>query len=265
MPSSMTGAQLSALYDALNPWAEDDDFFLALVNERPNSRVLDMGCGTGRMTLAVSAAGHHVVGIDPNPHSLAAARRKPGAGAVTWIDGTSAEIPQDSSFDLALMTAHVAQAINDDADWSRTLADLHRALVPGGRLAFDSRDPAARAWDRWTPEDTRRRHALPDGSAVETWVESAQDIGGLVTLTEHRIGRGTDAGGGIDRAGEIDRAGDRAEHETETSVLAFRTEEQLLQDVETAGFVVDHVYGGWHGEDVGSGQGELVVVAHKPA
>ena len=70
----MTGAQLSALYDAENQWAADDDFFLAFVNERPNSRVLDLGCGTGRMTLAVAADGHAVVGIDPNPDSLAAAR-----------------------------------------------------------------------------------------------------------------------------------------------------------------------------------------------
>ncbi len=94
MLSQMTGAQLSALYDAENQWAEDDDFFLAFVNERPNGRVLDLGCGTGRMTLAVAANGHAVVGVDPNPDFLAAARTKPGAHAVTWTEGTSAAIPQ---------------------------------------------------------------------------------------------------------------------------------------------------------------------------
>ncbi|WP_236558803.1 class I SAM-dependent methyltransferase [Arthrobacter sp. 9V] len=242
----MTAAQLSALYDAGNQWAEDDDFFLAFVNRRPNRRVLDLGCGTGRMTLAVAADGHAVIGIDPNPDSIAAAGRKPGAESVTWINGTSAAIPHDAMFDVAIMTAHVAQAINDDGDWSRTLADIHRALVPGGSLVFDSRDPAARAWEHWTPAETRRVHTLPDGSMVESWMESTVETDGLVALTEHRMLNGST-------------------EETEISVLAFRGEEQLRQDLERAGFTVDHLYGGWRGQDVGSGQGELIVIAHKPA
>ncbi|MCP1411770.1 class I SAM-dependent methyltransferase [Paenarthrobacter sp. A20] len=244
MSSRMTGARLSALYDVENLWAADDDFFLAFVNERPNSRVLDLGCGTGRMTLAVAAEGHAVVGIDPNPHSLAAARGKRGADHVTWIEGTSTQIPE-GTFDVAIMTAHVAQAINDDGDWSRTLADVHRALAPGGRLVFDTRDPAAKAWEGWNPPTTRRTHTLPDGSALETWMESVLLPGGLVALTEHRL---------LD--GSID--------ETESSVLAFRSEDQLRQDLGLAGFEVDHILGGWAGEDVGSGQGELIALARKP-
>ncbi|MFJ6537494.1 class I SAM-dependent methyltransferase [Paenarthrobacter sp. NPDC091711] len=245
MSSRMTQAQLSDLYDAGNQWAEDDDFFLAFANERPNSRVLDLGCGTGRMTLALAANGHAVVGIDPTTGSLAAARRKPGAEGVTWIDGTSAEIPPNARFDVAIMTAHVAQAINHDGDWSRTLADVNRALVPGGRLAFDSRDPAAKAWERWTPAKTRRLHTLSGGSVVETWMESTLSSEGLVTLTEHRVLNGS--------SGEM-----------EISVLAFRTEDQLRRDLNRAGFTVDHLYGGWRRENVGCGQGELIAIAHKP-
>ncbi|MCT9872065.1 class I SAM-dependent methyltransferase [Paenarthrobacter aurescens] len=245
MLTRMTGAQLSALYDAENQWAVDDDFFLTFVNERPNSRVLDLGCGTGRISLAVAAHGHDVVGIDPNSASLTAARQKPGADNVTWVDGTSAQIPEEDSFDTAVMTAHVAQAINDDADWSLTLADVHRALGPGGRLAFDSRDPAAKAWERWTPGNTRGAHTLPDGSIMETWMESVLLPGGLVALTEHRL-----LGGSLD--------------ETESSVLAFRSEDQLRQDLGLAGFEVERILGGWAGEEVGSGQGELIVIARKP-
>ncbi|WP_235036152.1 class I SAM-dependent methyltransferase [Arthrobacter sp. 18067] len=241
----MTGSQLAALYDAGNQWSADDDFFLAFVNERPSSRVLDLGCGTGRMTIAVAADGHTVVGIDPNAPSLAAARGKHGAVDVTWIDGTSAAIPQEIKFDVAIMTAHVAQAINDDGDWHRTLADVNRALAPGGRLAFDTRDPAARAWESWNPATTRRTHTLSDGSTVETWLESTPEIDGLVTLTEHRVFNGSSGEKGI-------------------SVLAFRTEDQLRHDLNLAGFEVDHILGGWAGEDVGSGQGELIALARKP-
>ncbi|MEV7662818.1 class I SAM-dependent methyltransferase [Paenarthrobacter sp. NPDC089316] len=248
MPSALSPAQLAALYDLENQWAADDDFFLAFVNEHANQRVLDLGCGTGRISLAVAAHGHTVVGIDPNPDSLSAARKKPGAENVIWIEGTSAHIPKDHVFDVAVMTAHVAQAIYDDGEWSRTLADVHRALAPGGRLSFDSRDPSARAWERWTPENTSTTHTLPDGSDVDSWKESSldPDVDGLVALTEHRSLQG----------GPV---------QTETSVLAFRSEEQLRHDLSTAGFWVDDIFGGWSGESVGNGQGELIVLARKPA
>ena len=244
MTSGMTGEQCAALYDAENVWAADDEFFLAFVNERPGSRVLDLGCGTGRLTLAVAAGGHRVVGIDPDPHSLAAAQQKPGADNVTWVAGTSAQILEKESFDVAILTAHVAQAICNDLAWTQTLDDVHRALVPGGRLAFDSRDPAARAWDRWTRLNTRDVYTLPDGTIVETWIECTPQSDGLVTLTEHRILPGNF-------------------EESQVTTLAFRSETTLRDDLAAAGFTVDRVLGGWGGEGVGSGQGELIVLAYK--
>jgi hypothetical protein len=78
--------------------------------------------------------------VDPAAASLEAARRKPGADAVTWILGTWAAIP-DTSYDVAVMTSHVAQFLVDDGEWTRALRDLRRSLVGGGRLVFDSRDP----------------------------------------------------------------------------------------------------------------------------
>lgn len=241
----MTGEQRAALYDTENLWAVDDDFFLAFVNERPDGRVLDLGCGTGRLTLAIAAAGHRVVGIDPDAEALAAARRKPGASSVTWIDGTSAQIPDGIAFDVAIMTAHVAQAISNDDAWAQTLSDVHRALAPGGRLTFDSRDPAARAWERWTPGTTRGVYALPDGTTVETWIESTVRSDGLVSLTERRL-----LPNGVEAAAE-------------TAVLAFRSEPKLREDLEAAGFAIERVLGGWGAEAVGDGPGELIVIARK--
>ena len=99
--------------------------------------MLDLGCGTGRLPLALSRAGHTVTGVDPAAASLDAARAKPGAERITWIEGTSAVLP-DATFDVALMTSHVAQFLVGDDEWRGTLADLARALVPGGLLLFDA-------------------------------------------------------------------------------------------------------------------------------
>ncbi|MGY3516988.1 class I SAM-dependent methyltransferase [Micromonospora sp. PTRAS2] len=250
--------QLVPVYDAECPWGPDDDFFLSLVTASlmtgspvtdpasagtPPARVLDLGCGTGRLTVALAAAGHPVTGVDPAGPALAAARRRPGADRVTWVEGTSASLPR-AAFDVAVLTSHVAQVFVTDDEWARTLADLARALGPGGRLAFDSRDPAARAWKRWNPVDSRRVVRLPDGREVRAWTEVTAVRAGVVDFTHHYAFPGGDA-------------------RRSSSTLRFRGEAELRASVEAAGFAVERVYGGWARQPVGAGDGELVVVARR--
>ena len=120
--------RLVEVYDAEGPWARDDDYFAALVNDTPQSRVLDVGCGTGRLALGLAAAGHRVTGIDPSRAALAAARAKVGAESVTWIQGTAESAPE-SAFDVAVMTGHVAQFLVAEHEWTAALRALWRALL----------------------------------------------------------------------------------------------------------------------------------------
>ncbi|MFD1146991.1 class I SAM-dependent methyltransferase [Saccharothrix hoggarensis] len=233
--------RLVPLYDAKYGWGVDDDFFKSVVDGTPRARVLDLGCGTGRLALGLSAAGHAVTGVDPARASLDVARAKPGADRVTWVEGTSADLPH-GVFDVAVMTSHVAQFLVTDEEWSRTLADLRRALVPGGRLAFDTRDPRARGWEAWNPADTLRTVTLPDGAEVVEWTEVDAVRDGLVTFTHHY--RFPD---GEERLG--------------TATMRFREEHEVRSSLADAGFAVDHVYGGWCREPVGAPDGELLVIA----
>ena len=234
--------RLVEVYDAECPWSQDDDFFVAVVGETPAAQVLDLGCGTGRLALGLAQAGHQVTGVDPAGPSLDAARRKPGADRVTWVEGASPLLP-DGAFDVVVMTSHVAQLFLTDDAWRDVLADLHRSLVPGGRLAFDTRDPDARTWERWNPDDTRRRTVLSKHEVVEAWMEVTARSGDVVSLQHHyRFSDGTTATATID--------------------LRFRTEQEVRASLQAAGFTVDAVYGGWQRQPVGEGHGELLVVAH---
>ncbi|MGC4794978.1 class I SAM-dependent methyltransferase [Micromonospora saelicesensis] len=233
--------RLVPVYDAECRWGPDDDFFQTVVDETPAARVLDLGCGTGRLTIALAAAGHTVTGVDPADASVAAARAKPGGERVTWLAGTSALLPE-RAFDVAVLTSHVAQFFVDDAEWARTLADLARALVPGGRLVFDARDPADRRWERWNPVDSHRLVMLPDGGEVRAWTEVTGVRDGVVDFTHHYHF-------------------DDGEELLSSASLRFRTEAELRTSLTRAGFIVDRVHGGWHGEPVGHGDGEFVVLA----
>ncbi len=233
------------VYDAAFGWTRADDLFLAVAGEVPGGRVLDLGCGTGRLALALADAGHAVTGVDPARASLDVARAKPGAERVTWVEGTSRELP-DAAFDVALMTSHVAQFLLDDEDLAATLADLRRALVPGGLLAFDTRDPRARHWEAWNPRDSRETATLPDGGTVELWTEvTAVEDDGLVRFSMH-----------------YDFA-DGEEH-VSAAELRFRSEAEVRAALRAAGLEVEHVFGGWDREPVGASDGELIVLARRP-
>ncbi|MFJ8039231.1 class I SAM-dependent methyltransferase [Kitasatospora sp. NPDC096147] len=235
--------RLVPVYDAECPWTREDDYFAAVAAETPGARVLDLGCGTGRLALGLAAAGHAVTGVDPAAASIAAARVRSGAAKVNWLVGTSTGLP-GTAFDLALMTSHVAQFLVADDQWRRTLADLRRALVPGGRLLFDSRDPADRRWERWNPAETHRRTALPDGRVVTAWTEVTSVRGALVDFTHHYV---------FPDHGEL----------LSTATLRFRPEEELRADLAAAGLTVERVHGGWGGEPVGAGDGEFLVLARR--
>jgi len=231
------------VYDAEAPWGRDDDYFLALVNETPGARVLDLGCGTGRLTVALAAAGHIVTGIDPSEASLAAARVKRGAERVTWIRGTASSAPE-RAFDVAIMTGHVSQFILTEDEWTGALRAIWRALVPSGRLAFHAYDPESHVWERWNPHATRREVALRDGTRVSIWTEVTGRTDETVSFSHHYQFPG----------GETLRS---------DSSLRFWSEPRLRQSVIDAGFTIERVDRGWKGEPVGSGDGELIVVARR--
>lgn len=235
--------RLIEVYDATCPWSPDDDFFVGIVAEvGPALRVLDLGCGTGRLALGLAAAGHTVTGVDPARASLDAARAKPGAERVTWIEGTSSVLPTDA-FDAAVMTSHVAQFFVTDDEWAAVLRDLRRALAVGSRLVFDARDPADRAWERW-PAEWNRTVTLPRGGRVEQSIEVTDIVGDVVTHAIHyRFATG--------------------EEIVSTATLRFRSADELRTSLTIAGFEIEYIFGGWQREAVGEGDGEFLVVARK--
>jgi SAM-dependent methyltransferase len=234
--------RLVTLYDWWDPFRTDIGFYLHLASQRPASVILDVGCGTGMLTAKLARHGHAVTGVDPARAMLGVARRRPGGDLVRWIEG-DASCLEETGADLALMTGHVAQIISDDEDWHATLAAIHRALRPGGRLAFESRNPRARGWLRWTPELSWRRINDAVGQEVDVWFQSVEVRDDWVWCELHY------------------RFASSGEEVVSHNELRFRTEESLTASLRDAGFVVQDVFGHWDGRPLREDSPELIFVA----
>ncbi len=100
------------------------------------SSVLDLGCGTGTLTLALerAAAGVRLTGVDGDPEMLARARAKAGhASSTEWIESFAQSLPfEDGSFDRVVSSLVFHHLVPDLK--RKALAEARRVLAPGGRL-----------------------------------------------------------------------------------------------------------------------------------
>jgi len=105
------------------------------VAEVSPKEVVDIGCGTGSLSIPVATRlpSARVIGVDGDPEVLGIARAKPGAEAVQWMEGLAGALPiGDREADVVLTSLvlhHLPLATKRDL-----LADAHRILRPGGRL-----------------------------------------------------------------------------------------------------------------------------------
>jgi SAM-dependent methyltransferase len=232
--------RLAAVYDRLDPDRRDLDAYLRMAEEFGARQVLDIGCGTGVFALQLAARGIQVVGVDPARASLDVARAKPGGERVRWILGDATTLPPLSA-ELATMTGNAAQAVVDPEDWQRTLRGAREALRPGGRLVFETRIPARRAWEEWNREATYAVTNVPGVGAVEHWVDLLDVSGPLVTF---RWTYGFTADGQV---------------LTSDSTLRFRERQEVEAELVAQGLVVEDV------RDAPDRPGrEFVFVARRP-
>lgn len=237
-----TDRRLAALYDGDNPDGPDHDYFRALADRVDPDVIVDLGCGTGMLTVTLAVDARTVIGIDPDRSMLDIAEAREGGDRVRWVLGDSRQI--DRHADLVVMSGNVAQHISP-TDWGRTLSDISRALRPGGLLAFETRNPDAAAWRHWTQDQTLGTRSTDDGRLTE-WIDATEpDDSGTVILKA------------------TNRWDDSGEELIVTQPLTFRSHETIRQDLDEVSLVVEQVWGGWTGEHFDSSSPLLVVEARR--
>lgn len=214
-------ARIVDLYDGDNPDGDDHDYYRSLADRNGARSVLDVGCGTGILTVSFAATDRRVVGVDPSHAMLTYARNRPGADTVTWIEGDTRAV-MEGDFDLIVMTGNVAQHI-PDPDWERTLADLRALAHDRAILAFDSRNPAARAWESWHQPEPTVRDTMH--GPLKEWYEVTELDDGKVLLRAFNVLVAT------------------GEHVLQEELLTFRDRDAITDQLKHAGFEVSDVWG----------------------
>lgn len=235
---------LAALYDRLNPWGPGDDFYLGLLREAGS--VLDIGCGTGRLLRQARSEGHRgrLTGLDPAAAMLVQARRdRPD---IEWVLGDVRVRHWRAEFDLVVMTGHAFQELLTDEEVRVCLRAARAALRDGGRFVFETRNPDARPWERWTP-DRVLHTATADGTPVRVWheVEGDGPRGDRVYYTETYAAPHWPA--------------PRVSH----GVVRFLDAGTLEDFLAEAGLAVTEQYGDWSRGPLGATAPEIITVARR--
>jgi demethylmenaquinone methyltransferase/2-methoxy-6-polyprenyl-1,4-benzoquinol methylase len=148
----------------------------AALEVAPGERVLDLGCGTGRLG-ALLADGLRVVGLDVSGAMLAEAMQRP-IGWLGLVQGSAFRLPfKEASFEAAA-SAFVLRNLDD---LPRAFAELARVVAPGGRVALiDLTEPSHPLMGRMF--DMYFRRAAP---AIGALVGRREEYGYLVRSLKH--------------------------------------------------------------------------------
>ena len=227
---------IARLYD---PWSasvtEDVDFYVEEAGAAGGT-VVELACGTGRITVPIAEAGVHVIGVDTSPGMLeVAAERVRAAGVQALVElrlGDLRDPPVAERVPLVLVPFRSLLHLTSERDRERALQAIYELLLPEGRLVFDvfapSADDVEATHGRWLERE-------PGIFERADWDEGARTL----TLSVRR--------------GE----------EASTMLLAWLSPLEWRQLLERAGFEIEALWG-WFDRRPHRGEEDFVFAARRP-
>ncbi len=159
---------------------EDIAFWVNLARHFEGS-VLEIGCGTGRVTAALASEGLDVTGIEISPAMLAAARRRLGGAigtTVTLVETDMRSLDLNRRFELIAVPLAGFCHLLTAADQLAALAAMRRHLGPAGLLALDLPQLEPDQWQPGSVPPLRRewRRKDNDGRWLQKWSSATPDF-----------------------------------------------------------------------------------------
>lgn len=153
-------------YDALNSFLVADIPFYVEEARRAGGRVLELACGTGRLTIPIAKSGVGIVGLDLAPSMLAHARTKAEAAGVKieFVEGDCRSFELGRKFALVFMAFNSMQHLHDYESLAALFRGVREHLSEGGSFVFDVFNPKIAILARAVGErHLEREYEDPDG------------------------------------------------------------------------------------------------------
>jgi SAM-dependent methyltransferase len=152
---------------------KDVDFYVSAAKEF-GEPVLELGCGSGRVTLAIARAGFRITGLDLSPKMLAQAEDKLAKAPdevrsrVTLVQGNMTNFDLDKRFPLVIIPFRPFQHLLEVERQLDCLAQARKHLQPNGRLILDFFQTDARRMHdpQFLEERQAAEYLMPDGRKV---------------------------------------------------------------------------------------------------
>ncbi len=237
---------------------EDVAFYLKAAEKiGRNIDILELACGTGRVSIPLAEAGHNVAGLDLSGEMLDVFREKTGsldretAGRIEIVKASMTDFSFNRKFDLIIVPFRSFQALVREEEVMSCLLTVYRHLKSGGSFIVDVFNPYRRPLDSswlyprtllWEKRDcgkTIRRYHRGEGIDTEKQV--------IYPVLEFEI---TDADGTV--VSYEDRL-----------ALKYYYPEQLREILEGAGFEIIAADGDYKGGMIGDGSPEIIYTCGK--
>lgn len=176
-----TGDEILDYYRTLAPYIDrelatrpDRRFWTDSAERHRGERVLELGCGTGRVTELLLPAAHGLVGVDVSPAMLARARRRlAGTPGLQLVRADVRRLPLAGGFHLAVAADGLFSHLLADRERELAIREIAGQLTGGGVFLLDG---------LWLSRERRRDAASGDGWRRE-WI--AEDDGPALQIREH--------------------------------------------------------------------------------
>jgi SAM-dependent methyltransferase len=124
------------IYDLENNTFEPDGPFLLEIAGRTGDPVLELGCGTGRLTIPMAQAGVEITGLDVVPEMLELAKQKAVGLSIQWVLADARAFRLDRTYRLIFESGSVFQHMLTNADQEAFLARVREHLDDEGLFVF---------------------------------------------------------------------------------------------------------------------------------
>lgn len=131
------------IYDGMNTHMDDLPFYKRWLPKNKKNRILELCCGTGRLTLPIASEGYDITGVDYTPSMLQKAKTKATEAGldIKFVEKDMRFLQLRESFDLIFIPFNSIHHLYTNEDLKKTLNVVKNHLKKGGTFLFDCYNP----------------------------------------------------------------------------------------------------------------------------